>query len=212
MGGEKWSFDKEAASWDDNPVRVGLAEDLANAISAEEILAPDMDVLDFGCGTGLLTLRLRPFVRSVTGVDSSRGMLGILEEKIENGSLNNITIRYLDLEKGDVLEGSYDLVVCSMTLHHVREIRPLLDQFHKITAPGGYLCIADLDPEDGRFHGENDSVFHLGFERAALRRALAEAGFDDIRDRTAAEVVKPVADEGMRSFSVFLITGRKRKE
>jgi hypothetical protein len=44
-----------------------------------------------------------------------------------------------------------------------------------------------------------------------LRRTLKEAGFDDIRDTTAANVVKTDADGSIRSFSVFLMTGRKKQ-
>lgn len=210
MGNEKWNFDKEAVSWDKNPGRVKLANDIADAILKEQILAPDMDVLEFGCGTGLLTILLRPFVHSITGVDSSHGMLDVLRAKIENQNLTEIKAQYLDLEKGDVLQGSYNLVVCSMTLHHVKETGSLLDLFYKITVPRGCLCIADLDPDEGQFHGDNDTVFHHGFDRPLLRRALMEAGFDDIRERTAATLMKPLSDGGMRSFSIFLITGRKR--
>ena len=210
MGSEKWSFDKEAATWDQNPLRVKLASDIANAISVERMLTSDMDILELGCGTGLLTLQLQPLARSVTGVDSSEGMLGVLRAKIANQNLTNVRTQLLHVENGDVLQGSYHLVVCSMTLHHVREIEPLLDQFHKVTTPGGYLCIADLDPDNGQFHGENDTVFHWGFDRAALRRVFVQAGFDDIQDRTAADVTKPTPDGGKRSFSVFLMTGRKR--
>ncbi len=209
MGNGKWDFNREAASWDQNPRRVKLANDIAEAISDEQILAPDMDILEFGCGTGLLTLLLSPFVRSVTGVDSSQGMLGVLRAKIENNNLTNVRAQYLDLEKGDVLEGSYNLIVCSMTLHHVKETTPLLDLFYRITLPRGYLCVADLDPDDGQFHGDNDTVFHSGFDRATLRRAFIAAGFDDIRQRTAANVMKPISDGGTRSFSVFLMTGQK---
>lgn len=209
MGSDKWDFNKEAASWDQNPGRVKLANDIAEAISGEQILAPDMDVLEFGCGTGLLTLLLSPLVRSVTGVDSSQGMLGVLRAKIENDNVTNVRARYLDLEKGDVLVGSYNLIVCSMSLHHVKNTTPLLDLFYRITAPRGYLCIADLDPDNGHFHGDNDTVFHWGFDRATLHRAFMEAGFDDIHERTAASVIKPISDGGTRSFSVFLMTGQK---
>lgn len=210
MGSEKWSFDKEAATWDQNPHRVKLASDIANAISVERMLTSDMDILELGCGTGLLSLQLQPLARSVTGVDSSEGMLRVLRAKIANQNLTNVKTQLLHVENGDVLQGSYHLVVCSMTLHHVREIEPLLDQFYRITSPGGHLCIADLDPDDGQFHGENDTVFHHGFDRAALRSAFIRAGFDDIQDRTAANVTKPAPDGRMRSFSVFLMTGRKR--
>ncbi len=96
-----------------------------------------------------------------------------------------------------------------MTLHHIRDVQPLLDLFYKITESGGYLCIADLDLDDGQFHGDNqDGVFHDGFDRAALRQMFIKAGFSDVRDRTATTVVKPVPG-GTRSFTIFLMTGRK---
>ena len=98
-----------------------------------------MDVLDFGCGTGLLILTLQPLVRSMTGVDSSQGMLDVLNAKIKNQDLTQVKTPHRDLDKGDVLEGSYHLIVSSMTLHHIREIRPLLDKFSKACAPDGYL-------------------------------------------------------------------------
>jgi predicted TPR repeat methyltransferase len=78
---DKRDFDKVAASWD-TPMRVKLATDVAGAVSAEVRLATEMDVLDFGCGTGLLALQLQPYVRSITGVDSSQGMLDVLGSKI----------------------------------------------------------------------------------------------------------------------------------
>jgi 2-polyprenyl-3-methyl-5-hydroxy-6-metoxy-1,4-benzoquinol methylase len=209
MSGKKMDFDKAAASWDREPVRVKLADDVARAIT--NAVAPDsgMDVMDFGCGTGLLTLRLGPFVHSITGVDSSRGMLDVLNAKIQNEGLKNVKTQYVDLDGGDALEGGYHLIVSSMTLHHVKEIQPLLDAFFKVTAPSGHLCLADLDLEGGRFHGNNDGVFHFGFERPMLRKAFMDAGFEDIRDATAAEVMKPDAGGVMSRFTVFLMVGRK---
>jgi SAM-dependent methyltransferase len=186
-----------------------MANDIADAITCEIMLTTGMDVLDFGCGTGLLSLHFQPLVRSVTGVDSSPGMLGVLAAKIRERGLANVTTCYLDLDRGDVLEGSYGLIASSMTLHHIREIQPLLDLFYKVTAPGGYLCIADLDLDDGQFHGGNNyGVFHDGFDRAELRQMFNTAGFSDVRHRTAATVVKPVPG-GTRSFTVFLMIGRK---
>jgi len=210
MKTEKKDFNKEASSWDKVPARVKLASDVASAILDEVVLSAKMDVLDFGCGTGLLTLHLQPLVHSVTGVDSSQGMMAILKAKISDRNLTNTTASYLDIEKGDVLKGRYHLVVSSMTLHHIRKIKPLFDQFYKITAPAGYLCIADLDPDDGKFHGSNDGVFHFGFDRARLRQAFTEAGFYEIRDRTAAKIMKPIADGEKREFTIFLMTGRKK--
>jgi len=210
MNIEKRDFDEEAATWDEVPARIKLANNIATAISNEILLTSHTDVLDFGCGTGLLTLKLQPLVHSITGVDSSPGMLNVLKAKIAKQNLLNVKAQYLDTEQGDILEGTYHLIVSGMTFHHVKEIMPLLDQFYGILAPSGYLCIADLDLDGGKFHDNNDGIFHFGFDRALLRRDFMEAGFDDIRDRTAAEVMKPDSEGGMRPFTVFLMTGRKK--
>ena len=209
MSREKRDFDQEAASWDERPQRVKLAKDVADAIVRLGGVHPTMDVLDFGCGTGLLTLQLQPQVRSITGVDSSRGMLEILNGKISGRKLANARAVLCDLENGGALPGKYDLVVSSMTLHHIPEVAPLLAHFYGVLAPGGCLCIADLDDEGGRFHGDNTGVFHFGFERDVLRRCFAEAGFVNIVDDTAAEIVKNDDNGPPARFSVFLMAGKK---
>jgi 2-polyprenyl-3-methyl-5-hydroxy-6-metoxy-1,4-benzoquinol methylase len=205
---QRRDFDKNAANWDDNAGRVKMANNIANAILDAVRLRPDMEILDFGCGTGLLTLRLQPLVRSIHGVDSSSGMLEVLESKIQAQHLSNITTQYLDVETGGELTGTYDLVVSSMTLHHVLDIKPLLAQFYRVTRAEGRLCLADLDLDNGHFHGNNQGVFHFGFDRKLLERDLAVAGFSDIKFCTAAEVVR-FYPGGARPFSIFLATARK---
>ncbi len=210
MTGEKRDFDKEAASWDQRPYRIKLVKDIAHAIATHIALTPGMDVLDFGCGTGLLTLQLQPFVHSITGVDSSQGMLDALRAKILEQNLTNVRAVLFDIDKGDTLAGWYHLIVSSMTLHHVPEIEPLFGQFRHVLAPSGYLCLADVDLEDGQFHQDNTGVFHYGFDRAALRSTFIEAGFFDIRDVTATELTRPIANGEMRTFTIFLMMGRKK--
>lgn len=210
MSTEKRDFDKEAASWDENPARVKLADDVIHAISEQIVLTPEMNIMDFGCGTGLLALRLQPLVRSVTGVDSSKGMLDILNAKIAKIKLKNVKTMLVDLDKGDLLTGNYDLVASNMTLHHIKAIQPILAQFYKVIAPGGHLCISDLDLDGGQFHEDSTGVFHFGFDRAALQEDFVEAGFDDVHSINAAEMVKPGTNGEMRRFSVFLMIGRKR--
>jgi ubiquinone/menaquinone biosynthesis C-methylase UbiE len=209
MNTEKRNFDKEAASWDENPARVKLAQDVANAISKQINLTPEMNVIDFGCGTGLLTLQIQPFVHSITGVDSSQGMLDIFKIKVAKLRLNRVKAELIDLDNGDTLTGTYNLVLSNMTLHHIKETKPLFNQFYNITAPGGYLCIADLDTDNGKFHNDNTSVFHCGFSRTALRKIFIETGFDNVKDMTAAEIVKPTIDGEIKAFTVFLMTGQK---
>jgi len=209
---KKRDFDKEADSWDDKPMRVNLANDVSKSILREIVLTKDMDVLDFGCGTGLVSLQLQPLVRSVSGFDSSRGMLNVFKKKIAQQRISGVEVHHLDLDNGDCLDGQFHLAVSSMTLHHIKDIRPLIDQFYKVLLPSGYLCLADLDPDNGRFHDTDDGIIHYGFDREALRSVLKQAGFTYVRDVQAAEVFKTRADGVARKFSVFLMIGRKNEE
>jgi ubiquinone/menaquinone biosynthesis C-methylase UbiE len=207
---EKRDFNKEAAQWDANPGRVKLAHEVADAIIREATPSRDMDVLDFGCGTGLVTLRLQPLVRTILGVDSSRGMLDVLEGKIRTQGIANAQTCFVDYENRDCIEGrGFHLIVSSMTLHHVPDTAGLFTQWHELLLPGGFLCFADLDAEDGSFHGDNTGVFHQGFDRRHLKKLLLSAGFHDVRDATATTMIKDAEGKGKKEFSVFLIVAKK---
>jgi 2-polyprenyl-3-methyl-5-hydroxy-6-metoxy-1,4-benzoquinol methylase len=210
MDNGKRDFDSAAASWDENPNRVKLAQEVAAAIKKQIAITPAMDIADFGCGTGLLSLELQPIVHSVTGIDGSQGMLDVLQAKIDRLRLANVRTRLVDLDKGEVLTGSYDLVVSNMTLHHIQNVASFLAQLHGVLAPGGTLCLTDLDLDGGTFHDDNTGVFHFGFDRQELRKAFLQAGFADIRDTTATEIAKPDTSGKMRTFTVFLMTGRRK--
>jgi ubiquinone/menaquinone biosynthesis C-methylase UbiE len=199
-------FDQAADTWDEDTARVALARAVAEQIRQRVGLAPDMDVLDFGCGTGLLTLAIHPRVRSVTGADSSAGMLGVLEQKGRAPGLASVRTYLLDGAHALASAGSFDLITSSMTLHHVRDLPALFAEFRALLRPGGRVALADLDTEDGTFHRpEVTDVHHLGFERGEIRRLLSEAGFDDLQDATAF-----VHRRNGRDYPVFLVTGRLR--
>ena len=202
-------FDLAAATWDEQPARLAMTKAIAHAILTQVPVRAEMTALDFGCGTGLVTLALQSSVQRIIGVDSSPGMLDVFQTKIKEQHLSNVKANYLDLDKGDVLTGSYHLIVSSMTLHHIKNISSLLKQFYSILLPTGCLAIADLDLDDGKFHSNNDGVFHLGFDREKLRKSFAEAGFDNIQDISAAEVEKETLNNEIRQFTVFLMAGKK---
>ncbi|NTV29067.1 MAG: class I SAM-dependent methyltransferase [Candidatus Omnitrophica bacterium] len=205
----KRDFDKEAASWD-SPVRTALAGTVTEAILRQVELTPEMDVLDFGCGTGLVTLRLAPLVRSVTGVDTSAGMLQVLRAKLLAQNIGNVQAELLNTQGELVLPGEYHAIVSSMTLHHVEDVLGLLRKFHQALLPGGRVAVTDLDLEGGRFHENNDGVFHFGFDRARLQSWFAVAGFNEIRHVTATTIFKPSTDNNIQEFPVFLLTASRQ--
>jgi len=189
--------------------RIGLANDVADAIIREIKPTGEKDVLDFGCGTGLVTLRLQPLVRTIIGADSSKSMLGVLESKVRSRGLSNVRTQFVDLEKGCSVEGRFHLIMSSMTMHHVKDAAALFQQWYELLHPGGLLAAADLDTEDGSFHLNNTGVFHLGFDRNELKKLLQKTGFHDVRAVTATTMMRDVAGVGKRAFPVFLIVGRK---
>lgn len=205
----KRDFDKEAALWDENPTRVKLASDIAEGIFAEIDLDGTQDVLDFGCGTGLLTFYVQPNVRSITGIDSSYKMIETFETKVTALGLSHVYGKCLDVENGELISGNYQLVMSSMAFHHIQDIRSLLEQLYDVTASGGMLCIADLDSDEGKFHEDNMGIFHFGFERHELAALLTEIGFRDIQHKTVATVTKTGADGEKRAFTIFLVSAKK---
>ena len=204
-------FDEAAAHWDAEPRRIELAKAVGEAILRQVQPTRGMDVLDYGCGTGLLGLFLLPHVRSVTGADSSPGMLRVLENKIQAGGLQQMRAERLDLEHDPAPDSRYHLIVVNMVMHHVDQIEVLLSAFHRMLYPGGFLAIADLDTEPGVFHGPEvaESVYHHGFDRSVFKDCLHQIGFVDTKDVTAHVIHKPVTNGELREFPVFLIIGHR---
>lgn len=203
------NFDKEAATWDENPMRLKVGIEIADALAKAVRWSPAMDVFDFGCGTGLQTLRLAPGVASVTALDSSEGMLDVLRQKVAGLGLGNVRAVNSTTFDWAGSRGRFDAGVCSLALHHIEDVDALLARFRDLLKPGGTLCLVDLDPDGGEFHPDNTGVFHFGFERAELQRTLATLGFGTIQCSTATSVARPIASGALRTFPMFLIVGRK---
>ncbi len=197
------NFDAAALSWDEEPRRVKLAVDIAAAIRDNVPFAPEWDTLDFGCGTGLVTLQLAPSLRSITGCDSSRGMLERLNGKIQQFSFANVQTEVCDVAQGILPSGKYHLITSAMTLHHIKDVGALLQSLKTLLHPGGRIALADLEAEDGSFHEDPTGVFHHGFSRETLNEMLVVAGFSSISIMTVTAVTK-----GERTFPVFLATAQ----
>ena len=201
-------FDAKARTWDEDPAKLERARRVGAAIATA---VPDLahrSVLEYGAGTGLLGLVLQPLVARVTLADSSREMLAVAEEKIAASGVRNVTTAFLDLIAGAPPGDRYDLVCTLLTLHHIPDTDAILKAFHDLLAPGGILCVSDLDAEEGAFHGKGFAG-HNGFDRADLARRLGRAGFAGIRVSTVHEMRK---DTGMgpRSYSLFLAVAERR--
>jgi len=193
-------FDAKAETWDADPAKVARAAAVARCIAASLPLGPSTRLLEYGAGTGLVTQALRDQVGPVTLVDTSAGMRDVMQAKVDAGALTDVRIWDLDLETESPPDEQFDVIVTVLTLHHVRDVARVLASFARLLVPDGRLCIADLEEEDGSFHGEGFHGHH-GFERTALASGLADAGFTDATFADCTEI-----ERDGRTYPVFLAT------
>ncbi len=203
-------FDREAQTWDDNPLRRELGAALGKAIAAALPLAGTETVLDYGAGTGLVTLALSRHAAKVLAADSSRGMLEVLARKTAAAGIANIETVLLNLEDPAAAPPTVDAIVSSMTLHHVRDIPRVAGIFFSMLTPGGRIALADLATEAGDFHSDNTGVHHFGFDPDWLSATFASAGFSGARAAVVHTVRKPVASGETKEFPILLLTAEKR--
>lgn len=201
-------FDAAAAAWDERPGRVELSHRVAETVT--RIARPDrrMRVLDYGCATGLVASLLQESVGEIVAADAAEGMLQKARQRLAAGTSKFDVLR-VDLEREAPDCGVFDLIYSSMTLHHVENTALAACRLAGLLAPGGRLCIIDLDAEDGSFHRGGEYVPHRGFAREAVRGILEDAGLLELRVETAFIMEREIETGERRSFSLFAAHGRK---
>jgi len=200
-------FDAKAATWESNPGHVQRTRAIARAIRSLVPLSRTMRAMEVGCGTGLLSFALHEDLGTVLATDPSQGMIDVLEGKIEAAKAENIRTSRMDLLKEPV-QGCFHLVFLQMALHHIPDVEGFLLSAWEMLEQGGWLCIADLDSEDGSFHGPDTEGLHLGFDRPDLVRDVQGAGFHVVDIDTVFEIHRE-SDAGERRYPIFLLVARK---
>jgi demethylmenaquinone methyltransferase/2-methoxy-6-polyprenyl-1,4-benzoquinol methylase len=175
---------------------------------AEAVVRPGDLVLDACCGTGDLALAdARAGGRRVTGLDFSEPML---ERARRKGA--QVTDCYLEWVRGDLLalpfeDGSFDAATVGFGVRNVEDIPAALRELRRVLRPGGRVGVLEIT----RPRGFLRHFYVIWFDRIVpllgrvlpggaaytylpasvrrfpgpedLARALAEAGFADVRFR-----------------------------
>ncbi|GHB33638.1 methyltransferase [Pseudovibrio japonicus] len=163
---ENWS--KAAANWDqDEQVRSYADKAFASLLSHVNVCSPQWKskrVLDFGCGTGLLTEK----------------MIEVLKRK----QLSNVIPNCVEIGNGtqqltaDWL-ADFDLIVASSVCSFLPNYKVLLHTLSNAIAPNGYFIQWDWLPSE-----MND----FGLTPARVERALNDANFAQVRVEQAFSV------------------------
>ncbi|MBL4937250.1 class I SAM-dependent methyltransferase [Clostridium sp. YIM B02515] len=203
------NFNDRAAKWDD-PKRVKRAQTISEQIKNYIDIKENYKALEFGCGTGLISFNLKDEFNSIDLVDTSKGMIEVLNSKIEENNIRNMRAFELDINKEYKLENeSYDIIYSSMVMHHVTNLKEILKNLYKLLKEGGCICIVDLDKDDGSFHEEEDGFNgHNGFNQEEFSNLLSEIGFDNINSKTFYHGEKELSNKIVK-YSLFIMLGFK---
>jgi len=195
-------FKEKAQDWDATDMIKQLSTGIGRSIIDNVTLHDQMNVMDFGAGTGLITAQIAPLVNKVTAVDISSSMLEQLVAKV--GLKEKVEILCQDI-LSQPTGAYYDLIMSAMAIHHVEDTDQIIEKFASHLKPGAQIALADLDKEDGTFHPSDvEGVYHDGFERSHFQELLEKHGFKDIGFKTAHRIQKEET-----TYPVFLVIATK---
>ncbi len=105
------------------------------------LMRPDHVVLDIGCGTGTIALRLADTGAEVHGADISAAMIRIAEDKASKQGIDNVHFHALPFDDSMSLfeDDSLDGICAYNILHLVEDRQERLAQIYRMLKPGGFF-------------------------------------------------------------------------
>jgi 2-polyprenyl-3-methyl-5-hydroxy-6-metoxy-1,4-benzoquinol methylase len=195
-------FGEKAKDWDQDDFKTRLSRGISTAMLSHIDFTTDMDIMDFGAGTGLISGHLAANVAHISAVDVSQAMLDRLAAKPELQGKVEVVCHDI---MATPLARKFDVIVSAMAMHHVDDTDKLIENFTTHLKDGGQIALADLDKEDGTFHpAGTEGVYHAGFQRDELEQLLNKHGVSNVRFTTAYTV-----ERSGKAFPIFLVLGQK---
>jgi len=152
-----------------------------------EYFRPDMEVLEFGCGTGLAAISHAPYVKHIQAIDISSKMIDIAQGKADAKNIENVTFKRSTIDEFSVPDQTLDAVLGLSILHLLDNKEEVIARVHKMLKPGGIFitsttCIGDtmkffkIVAPIGKFLGLMPLV--KVFTTRELEDSLTDAGFE----------------------------------
>ncbi len=152
-----------------------------------EYFQPDMEVLEFGCGTGSTAITHAPFVKHILAIDISSKMIEIAQGKADAKNVENITFRQSAFDELSASDQTFDAVLGLSILHLLDNKEDVIAKVRKMLKPGGVFvtstaCIGDtmkffkVIAPIGKFFGLMPLV--RVFTTKELEDSFTDAGFE----------------------------------
>lgn len=163
-----------------------------------------MDVLEYGCGTGLFSRQLAASGANLISIDLSPDLI----TEAKKDPVKNVTYLVGDIESLDYPTNTFDAVVGSSVLHHVDSVKALTEAF-RVVKPGGRVAFAEPNMMNPQIAVQKnvpfvkrtmgDSPDETAFFRWTIRRELQKIGFVHVIVKPH-DFLHPAIPEGFISF------------
>jgi SAM-dependent methyltransferase len=151
-------------------------------------------VLDFACGTGLVSEVLAPYTKQLVGVDISPEMIEVFNTKVYNHGVPKEEMEGLVVDitepgtSDDLKLHNFDAAVASLCYHHISDTAKVTQALANRLRRGGRLYVVDLEKAsnewfDRFFHEHQDEagvVHRHGMDGNQLKKEFEDAGFKDV--------------------------------
>ncbi|MEM9928163.1 MAG: class I SAM-dependent methyltransferase [Cyanobacteria bacterium P01_D01_bin.50] len=140
-------WDKIAEKYSKQPIADEAAYQKKLQVT-REYFQPEMEVLEFGCGTGSTAIIHAPHVKHIRAIDISEKMIEIAQGKAQAENIKNITFEQLTIEELTVPDCTFDMVLGLSILHLLENKEEAINKVHKMLKPGGLFvtstaCLGD---------------------------------------------------------------------
>jgi ubiquinone/menaquinone biosynthesis C-methylase UbiE len=111
-----------------------------------EYLRPEMEVLEFGCGTGSTALTHAPCVKHILAIDISSKMLEIARNKAEAAGIENVTFEQCAIDSFQAADGRFDVILGLSILHLLDDKEAVIAKVYRMLKPGGLFVSSTTCP------------------------------------------------------------------
>lgn len=114
-----------------------------------EYLQKDMEVMEFGCGTGSTAIAHAPYVKHILAIDFSEKMIEIAQAKAAANNIQNITFKASSIDELGMPEKTLDVVLGLSVLHLLDNKEETIAKVYKMLKSDGTFvtstaCIGDM--------------------------------------------------------------------